>query len=86
MLILFFIFFLLVAATFLVFSVSGTEQAFALGMLVSQRNMGLMLAATAGMVPEMTWRYFAVSQFPLYLSPLMLAPLVRRILKKAPQP
>lgn len=82
----FFIFFALVSVTYFIFRFTGSAQAFALGMLVSQRNMGLMLAATAGMVPEITWLYFAVSQFPLYLSPLMLTPLVRRLLENSSRP
>ncbi len=32
--------------------------------MVSQRNMGLMLAATNGVLPGTTWLYFALSQFP----------------------
>ncbi|HTH35573.1 MAG TPA: Na+-dependent transporter, partial [Xanthobacteraceae bacterium] len=43
----------------------------------SQRNMGLMLAATGGALPDFTWIYFALAQFPVYLSPLLLAPLAR---------
>ena len=75
----FFIFFVLLLTTFLIFKVAGLEKAFALGMLASQRNMGLMLAGTSGLVPELTWLYFAVSQFPLYLSPLLLKAVVRRL-------
>lgn len=73
------LFFTLLAVTFAVFKAAGTERAFALAMMASQRNMGLMLAGTSGIVPDLTWLYFAVSQFPLYLSPLLLAPLVKRI-------
>jgi BASS family bile acid:Na+ symporter len=47
--------------------------------MTSQRNMGLMLAATGGALPDLTWLYFALSQFPIYLSPQMLKPLVRRL-------
>jgi hypothetical protein len=46
--------------------------------MVSQRNMGLMLAATDGVLPGTTWLYFALSQFPIYLSPQLLRPIVRR--------
>jgi BASS family bile acid:Na+ symporter len=46
--------------------------------MVSQRNMGLMLAAMGGVLPDLTWLYFALSQFPIYLSPQMLKPFVRR--------
>jgi hypothetical protein len=48
-----------------------------IALMVSQRNMGLMLAATDGVLPGATWLYFALSQFPIYLSPLMLGPIVR---------
>jgi BASS family bile acid:Na+ symporter len=41
--------------------------------------MGLMLAAAAGAVPELVWLYIALAQFPIYLLPLPLRPLVRRL-------
>ena len=47
--------------------------------MVSQRNMGLMLAATEGVLPGTTWLYFAMSQFPIYLSPQLLKPLANRL-------
>jgi BASS family bile acid:Na+ symporter len=55
----------------------------ALGLMVSQRNMGLMLAATDGILPGTTWLYFAFSQFPIYLTPLLLKPIVQRLNKRA---
>ena len=39
-----------------------------IGLIVSQRNMGLMLAATDGVLPGLTLFYFALCQFPIYLS------------------
>lgn len=73
------IFFTLLGATMLVFRRLGHQRALALGLLVSQRNMGLMVAATAGALPELTWLYFAMSQFPIYLSPQLLKPMVGRM-------
>jgi predicted Na+-dependent transporter len=73
------IFFTLLGATMLVFRRLGHQRALALGLLVSQRNMGLMVAATAGALPELTWLYFAMSQFPIYLSPQLLKPMVGRL-------
>ena len=73
------IFFALVGTTMLVFRRLGSERALALGLLVSQRNMGLMVAATAGALPDLTWLYFALSQFPIYLSPQLLKPVVGRM-------
>lgn len=70
-------FFALLGATVLIFRKLGREHALALGLMVSQRNMGLMLAATAGALPAGTWLYFALSQFPIYITPQLLRPLVR---------
>jgi BASS family bile acid:Na+ symporter len=39
--------------------------------------MGLMLAAAGSTVPDLTWLYFAIAQFPIYLLPQMLKPLAR---------
>jgi BASS family bile acid:Na+ symporter len=47
--------------------------------MVAQRNMGLMLAATGDVLPGGTWLYFALSQFPIYLTPQLLKPIVRRL-------
>ncbi len=65
--------------TVLVFLYEGRERAFAIGFMVSQRNLGLMLAATGGALPDLAWLYFALSQFPIYLSPQLLQPLARRV-------
>jgi BASS family bile acid:Na+ symporter len=72
-------FFALVGVTTLIFRGIGRERALALGLLVSQRNMGLMVAATDGILPGTTWLYFALSQFPIYLSPQLLKPVVRKL-------
>jgi ACR3 family arsenite efflux pump ArsB len=70
--------------TVLMFLSAGRERALALGFMASQRNMGLMLAATGRALPDLTWLYFALSQFPIYLSSHLLEPLARRILARAP--
>ena len=67
----------------LVFRRLGPEQALALGLMVSQRNMGLMVAATDGLLPGTTWLYFAMAQFPIYLSPQLLKPIVVRLTGQA---
>lgn len=38
----------------------------------------LMLAATAGALPAAAWLYFALAQFPLYMSRHLLRPIARR--------
>jgi hypothetical protein len=73
------VFFALLGSTALIFRGIGHQRALALGLMVSQRNMGLMLAATDGVLPGTTWLYFALAQFPIYLSPQLLKPLVGRL-------
>jgi hypothetical protein len=73
------VFFAILGATMLLFLRIGRPRAFALGFMAAQRNMGVMLAATGGAVPELTWLYFALSQFPIYLSPQLLRPVIRRL-------
>lgn len=73
------VFFALLGVTTLIFRGIGHQRALALGLMVSQRNMGLMLAATDGVLPGTTWLYFALAQFPIYLSPQLLKPLVERL-------
>jgi hypothetical protein len=72
-------FFALLGVTVLIFRRMDHDRALALGLMVSQRNMGLMLAATDGVLPGTTWLYFALSQFPIYLSPQLLKPIVSRL-------
>lgn len=80
----FVIFFAVLFLTALLFMPAGRERAFALAFIASQRNLGLMLAATGGVLPDLIWLYFALAQFPIYLAPQLLQPLTRRILEKGP--
>jgi hypothetical protein len=57
--------------------ISRTIAGFALGFMASQRNMGLMLAATSGVLPDVTQLWFAMSQFPINLTPDLFKPMVR---------
>jgi BASS family bile acid:Na+ symporter len=79
------VFFALLGVTALIFRGIGRERAFALGLMASQRNMGLMLAATDGALPGLTWLYFALCQFPIYLSPQLLKPIARKLGARHPQ-
>ena len=72
-------YFTLLAVTTLLFRRVGYERALALALMVSQRNLGLMLAATAGALPPTTWLYFAMTQFPIHLAPYLLLPIARRL-------
>jgi hypothetical protein len=70
-------------ATAAAFARAGAERAFVLGLMASQRNMGLMLAATGGALPDGVWLYFALCQFPIYLFPQLLKPLARRLIGRS---
>lgn len=77
----------IVAVTYAVFALAPggrarPRRALALAMLTAQRNMALMLASTGGLLPDLTWLYFAVSQFPLFLTPHMMRPIARLLSKR----
>jgi len=73
----------MIAVTALVFLRAGRARAFAIGLIAGNRNIGLMLAATGFVVPDVAWLYFAVAQFPIYLLPHLLKPLARRLQQDA---
>jgi BASS family bile acid:Na+ symporter len=72
----------MMAATTLVFLRAGRARAFALGLSAANRNMGLMLAAMGGVLPDLTWLYMGLAQFPIYLMPQLLLPLARKLAGK----
>lgn len=69
----------LLTGTALVFRRAGVVPSLSVAVMASQRNMGLMFATVEGTLPEIAWTYFALAQFPIYLSPLLLPPLLRRL-------
>lgn len=71
----------ILGVSMLVFLPAGKGRAMALGLMFSQRNVGLMLAATGGVLPELTWLYFALAQFPIFLAPGLLQPLAGKLVK-----
>lgn len=66
----------LLLGTAFLFRRAGRIDALSLGVMASQRNMGLMVAAADGALPGAAWLYFSLCQFPIYLSPLLLRPLL----------
>jgi hypothetical protein len=58
------------------------QQSLALGFSSAHRNMGVMVAAAGSGLPELTWIYFAVAQFPIYLLPALAAPVVHRLVER----
>jgi len=68
----------LMAITAMVFLRAGRARAFAIGLIAGNRNIGLMLAATGFVVPDIAWLYFALAQFPIFLLPHLLKPLAKQ--------
>jgi BASS family bile acid:Na+ symporter len=60
------------ATTALVFWRAGRTAALTIALTAGLRNLGVMIAATGGRVPELTWLYIAMAQFPVYLLPHLL--------------
>jgi BASS family bile acid:Na+ symporter len=57
------------AATAAAFWRAGRTVALTLALSAGLRNLGVMAAAAGGRVPETTWLYIAMAQFPIYLLP-----------------
>jgi len=70
------------ALTALIFLRAGPRTALPLAHAAGSRNTGLMLAAAAGLVPELVWLYVALIQIPIYALPLIARPLVQRLSAK----
>lgn len=68
--------------TTLIFWREGLKKSLALGFSSAHRNMGVMVAAAGSGLPELTWIYFAVAQFPIYLLPALAAPVVHRLMDR----
>lgn len=55
---------------------------FMIGYGSGQRNMGLLVAALGAGVPQTTFLYFALAQFPIYLLPWLLRGVAARIRRR----
>lgn len=71
-----------IGATMLALPRASRADAFAIAHAAGNRNMGLMVAALGGTLPDLAWLYFALGQLPIYLLPLMLKPLAARMALK----
>jgi BASS family bile acid:Na+ symporter len=73
-----------IAASALIFRMTGIGPALTVGISCGNRNMALMAAALAGAIPDVAWIFFAVAQVPIYLLPWLMKPAVDRLLRTAP--
>ncbi len=69
---------LLHLAGFALFRRAGVAAAYGAALLSGNRNMGLMLAITAGTAGPTFSLYVGIAQIPMYFAPLALTPFVRR--------
>jgi len=58
----------------------GRRQALTMGLSSGYRNMAIMLVLTAGIAGPDMWLYVAMAQLPMYVLPMLTAPLYRRLL------
>jgi hypothetical protein len=69
----------LIGLSVLVFIRIGLDRALVIGLGNGFRNIGLVMATLGASLPEMAWFYFAMSQFPIYILPVLLKPLTNRL-------
>jgi hypothetical protein len=69
---------LMVGVSVLVFLRAGAGRGLAIGLLGAFRNLGVVMAALGATLPDIAWFYFALAQFPIFLLPALLKPLVLR--------
>lgn len=70
--------FLQIGLTLLAFLPASRADAFVIAHSAGNRNLGLMVAAFSGAVPEFTWLWFALAQLPIYLLPMLLKTVAQR--------
>jgi BASS family bile acid:Na+ symporter len=76
---------LILGVTAFVLIRSGRADALTAALAASNRNMGLMPAAVGASLPPDTWLWFALAQFPIYLLPVVIKPLIPKLTgKKTP--
>jgi BASS family bile acid:Na+ symporter len=72
----------LIGMSMLVFLRAGAGSGMVIGMLATFRNIGLVMATLGAVLPDTAWFYFGLVQFPIYLFPLALKPLAKRLVPR----
>lgn len=75
-----------IGLTLLVFFPASRADAFVIAHSSGARNMGLLVAALGGTLPDGAWLWFALAQLPIYTLPYILRPFGRRYSGLAPAP
>jgi len=69
-----------IGITTALFWTAGRRVASTLGFSAGGRNIALVIGALGSSVPDDTWLFFAMLQFPIYCLPALLKPVYDRIL------
>jgi hypothetical protein len=69
----------LLGLSILMFLRSGHDRAVPVGLLAAFRNIGLVMATLGSQLPDLAWFYFAMAQFPIYILPVVLQRLAKRL-------
>ncbi|MGU3493526.1 hypothetical protein ACLBXM_05730 [Xanthobacteraceae bacterium A53D] len=72
-----------IITTLLFRRVAGEQQGLMIGVSSGMRNMMVLVTAAGGAVPGDTWLYVSLSQFPIYLLPLLIKPVANLMLRRA---
>lgn len=70
------------ATTMLALRTIPPGDRFVLGYATGQRNIGLLVAALGASTPDVTFLFFALAQFPIYLMPQIIQPVARRLVAR----
>jgi|TARA_R110002072_G_scaffold517_17_gene3219 BASS family bile acid:Na+ symporter len=60
----------------------GSKRALTAGLLSGNCNMGLLLAAMSGQLDPDIALYFSIAQLPMYILPVVVLPLYRKIIRE----
>ncbi len=61
------------------------DQALMIGFSSGLRNMMMLIAAAGGAIPDTTWLYVGLAQFPIYLLPYFMKPVANLITVTTPE-
>lgn len=67
------------ATSYLAMRPLGFNDQFSFSIGIGLRNMGLLIAPIISLVPKSTFLYFAIAQVPIYLAPILLKAVKRRL-------
>ncbi|HWK98101.1 MAG TPA: Na+-dependent transporter [Pseudolabrys sp.] len=68
-----------IGLTAVLFMRAGLDRAMVVGFLAGFRNLGAVIGALGSALPDLAWFYFALVQFPIYIFPVLLKPLAKRL-------